>query len=266
MAKKPSSKAKRGKRPVEKSAVKGGGIMSINKSNTSPGMKVILIILIISFVLLFSYGGITGFIDLFKNQPATTTTASSGDAVAQIKATYGSRITALDTIAASNPTSYTVWVNLANTRYSYAQELSNASQTASAAAPLASQEWAAARDAFAKAAKIQKLDQGVLSDYSVTQFYSAQTTEAVNAAIATAVTGTKRFPTFAPTYYNLGIFYEAIGQTESAIVAFQRYIVLDPKGEGGDPAYAAQQLKALGASVPSTATAQPSSTPSATTP
>jgi len=264
MAKKPSSKAKRGKRSVEKSAVKGGGIMSINKSNTSPGMKVILIMLIVSFVLLFSYGGITGFIDLFSKQPQTKTIAS--DPAAQIKSTYDSKLAAINTALASDPTSYTLLVSLANTHYSYAQDLAQSSQTTTASTAVAYQEWTAAKDTFAKAAKQQKLDQNALVDYSVTQFYSAPSTSAVEAAIKTAVTATKRFPTFAPAYFNLGIFHSAIGQNEAAIIAFQRYIVLDPKGTSGNPSYAVQQLKALGGSVPSTSTATSSTPTSGTTP
>ena len=256
MAKKPSSKAKNKNRAVDQSAVKGGGIMSINKSNTSTGMKIVIIILIVAFVLLFSYGGIAGFVDLFsnKNQVANTPTV---DPVTAIKNQFDSRISAFDNALASAPTSYTLLVNSANAHFDYAQQLSKASQTATAAMAPAIEQWSLARDAFAKAVKVRKpLENSVGVDYSITLFYSGDTTSAIKAAVAVR----QADPNYAPAYYNLGIFYQAARNPTFAIAAFQRYLALDPKGTIGSPDYARQQLQSLGAS------ATPSGGPATTTP
>jgi hypothetical protein len=260
MAKKPSSKSNKAKRSVDQSAVKGGGIMSINKAKTSLGMKIVIVFIIVAFVAAFFYGGIAGIVSLFTTQGASTSTTSTVDPVTQIKTKYDPQVKAFDTLLTSNPTSYTVLVNLSNVHYSYAQELAQASQTSTTVAMAAAQEWLLAKTTFEKAAKVKKLGKNEMVDYSVTQFYSAQTTDGVLAAIKTGTEATKLFPTFPSAYFNLAIFYEAIGMKPQSIAAFQRYIVLDPKGVAGNPPYAVQQLKTLGGSVPATTGVAPSTT------
>jgi tetratricopeptide (TPR) repeat protein len=258
MAKKPSSKAKRGKRPVEKSAVKGGGIMSINKSNTSPGMKIILIVLIIAFVGLFAGTGLASFVEMLRNPTTNSSTVATGtDAISQIKATYDPQVKALTTAVASDPTSYTLLVNLAEAHLAYAEKLQStfanqSSQPATSTMTTLAQELGLARDNFKKAVKANKNPLSPdLVDYAITTYYSGDATGAVT--IGERVI--KSDPTFAPAFYNLGIFYEAVGKKDLAVAAYQKYITLDPKGLRGTPSYAAQQIKALGGSVPSTATA-----------
>ncbi len=248
MAKKPSSK--RAKRPVSQSAAKGGGIMSLNKSNTSPFMKFVIILIIIAMVTLFLYGGIAGLIELFKTQPQSQ--AVSTDPIAQVKAEYEPRLTAFDAALASNPESFTLLVNTGNARFDYAMDLMKlVSQTSTAALQPAVDQWTAAKDVFAKAVKVNKeAPSGVRVDYSIALYYSGDTTEAIK--VATAVV--KKDPTFAPAFFNLGIFYEGLGDAELAVAAYQKYLTLDPDGKaGGNPEYAKQQLQALGATVaPST--------------
>ena len=259
MAKKPSSKSRKSNRPADKSAAKGGGIMSINKSNTSLGMKIVLIILIVSFVLLFSYGGITGFVDLFTKQPQSK--SLTVDALTQVKNRYDPQVKAFDAAVASSPTSYTLLVNLANVHYDYALALAQTSQTSTAALMPSIEQWSQAKTAFSKAFKVHKLEKSSGVDYAVAQFYSGDTT----AAVKTAISVTKLDPTYPPAYYNLGIFYGSLGNNAPAIAAFQRYLVLDPKGTGGNVDYARQQLKALGGTVPATGSVAPSQASSTTT-
>jgi len=225
MAKKPSSKARKGKRPVEKSAVNGGGIMSINKSTAS-------------------------------------TVATATDPISKIKATYDSQVKSLNTVVASDPTSYTVLISLGNTHYDYALQLMQASQTTTAAMIPALEQWTLAKESFAKAFKKHALEKAPAVDYSVAQYYSGETT----AAIKTAVAVTKIDPNYAPAHYNLAIFYDGRGDKALAIKEYQLYIVLDPKGQFGSPSYAVAQLKALGGSVPATTTGLPSAASSGTTP
>ena len=251
MAKKPSSSSKRSKKPVEKSAVKGGGIMSLNKSNTSPFMKIVIIVTIISMVMLFLAGGVTGLIALFQPAPQ----AAKVDPIVALRTQYDPQIQALTTVLASEPTSYTLLVNLANAHLSYAQELQNLTSEQSTAAmePLA-QQLTLARDTYAKAVKANKnTESPVLVDYAITTYYSGDATAAVK--IAEGVI--KKDPTFAAAFYNLGIFYEAVSKKELAIAAYQKYVTLDLTGQNGNMDYALQQLKALGGSIPSTSAATP---------
>ncbi len=238
MAKKPSSRGKVNRRPVDQSAAKGGGIMSINKSHTSPFMKVVLIVIIISMITLFLAGGIAGFVDLFKAQPKAATV----DPIIAAKNQFEPRAQAFANALASSPASYTLLVNLGNTRYDYAVTLLQlvSKGTTSAMLP-AVQQWTAARDAFGKAYKIKKTDLKVGVDYSVATFYSGDTTQAVK--IVSGVI--KQDPKFAPAYFNLGIFYDAQGDVLSAIVAYQTYVTLDPKGQSGDPSYAKRRISSL---------------------
>jgi tetratricopeptide (TPR) repeat protein len=241
MAKKPSSSSKRSKRPVDQSSVKGGGILSLNKSHTSPFMKIVIILIIVAMVTLFLYGGIASLIELFKPTPQ----AAAPDSIALLKEKYDPQVQSWNAVLASNPASYTVLVRLGTTHYDYAVELSKlVSQNSTVAALPAEAQWVASKDAFKKAVKAnKKADPGVLVDYSVATFYSGETTEAIKIAAGVA----KTTPGFAPAYFNLGIFYEALGSNVLAIEAYQKYLVLDPTGKTGNADYVKQQLKTLGA-------------------
>jgi tetratricopeptide (TPR) repeat protein len=242
MAKKPSSRAKRSKKSVDQSSVKGGGIMSLNKSNTSPFMKIVIIVIIVAMVMLFLYGGIAGLIELFKPQPK----AAAPDAIALLKDKYDPQLQSWNTVLASEPTSYGVLVRLGSTHYDYAIELMKlASQNSTAAMAAAGQEWAASKDAYKRAVKANKAaEPGVLVDYSVATYYSGETTAAVRIAVGVLKTS----PGFAPAFYNLGIFYEGSGDTVRAIEMYQKYLALDPTGKSGNVDFVKQQLKTLGAS------------------
>ena len=257
MAKKPSSKSKRAKKPAVKSSVKGGGIMSLNKSNTSPFMKGIIIVIIVAMVTLFFTGGIASFVELFKPEPKV----SVPDAVAQLKNKYEPQLDNWNTVLASNPESYTVLVRLGTAHYDYAAELMElASKNSTSAAQVAAEQWAAAADALKQAVKAKKAEPGVFVDYAVATFYSGDTTAAVK--IASKVV--KKTPDFAPAYFNLGIFYEAMDSGALAVGAFQKYLALDPTGKTGNVAYVKERLASLGASatpIPGVAASSAPATP-----
>lgn len=257
MAKKPSSSARKKKqRAVDQSAVKGGGILSLNKSNTSPFMKVVIVLIIIALVTLFLYGGIQGIIDLFTPQPQ----AAAPDALATVQAKYDPQVQSYTSVLASDPTSYTILLDLADVHLSYAQDLQTlVSQNSTTAAQLYGQEVTASRDTYQKAVKVNKnAEPGVLVDYSIATFYSGETTSAIK--IATGVV--LKNPNFPPAHFNLAIYYESANQRALAIAEFQKYLALDPNGTQGNPTYAKQELDKLTASTP--ATGVPGS--SATTP
>ena len=220
-----------------------GGIMALNKSHTSVSMKVIIILLIVAFVSLFMYGGVASIIDLFKQ---SKTAAVVTDPVATINTKYEPQVAALGTMVESAPTSYTVLVSLGNAYFDWAQELSQASQTSTAALAATPPLWQSAKDAYGRAVKVKPGEAPVTVDYAIATFYSGETT----AAIAIAEPIAKSQPKFAPVWLNLGVFYEATNQTAKAIDAFEKYLVLDPKGTQGNLEVVKQKLATLKKATP----------------
>lgn len=231
--------------------------MALNKSHTSPLVKGFIIVLIVAFVTAFMASGIVGLFDLFQpsNSGPATPSVPANDPVAAINARYQSGVEALTNVTTSQPTSYTAAVNLANTYFDWAKELSTPasgqSQLTTPAMVAASQQWAAARGAYAKAVKLKPNDPPVTIDYSVATFYSGDASGAVTLAVGV----TKSKPDFSPAWLNLGIFYERLGQNQLALAAFQRYLALDPKGQSAT--FAQQQVATLSKSAPSATTTTP---------
>jgi len=218
--------------------------VALNKARTSIWVKTLIIILIVAFISLFMYSGIAGLFDLFKPTPGqTTATLTPAQAVAAINQKHQPTIDALKALAASQPASYTATVNLANGYFDWGQELSQPqtgqSQVSTESIAAAEQVWPQARAAYDAATKLKAFDAGVQTDRAAATFYSSDAT----GAIAIARNVTKKQPTFAPAWLNLGIFYDATGNSVSAVSSYQKYLVLDPKGN--NVAYAQQRLKAL---------------------
>jgi Flp pilus assembly protein TadD len=226
--------------------------VALNKARTSIGVKVLIIILIVAFISLFMYSGIAGIFELFKTS-SSTTASSSADPLAAINDRGQSTVAALSTLAASQPTSYTAQVNVANAYFDWAQELSSPqagqSQITTTAMAAAIDKWTQARLAYEAAAKLRKtLDPPVQVDRSIATFYSNDTTTAIKLAREVTV----KQPDFAPAWLNLGMFFDSSGKTVFAIAAYTKYVELEPTGQS--VTYAKDRLKALGASVPSTTT------------
>lgn len=228
--------------------------MALNKSNTSGWVKALIIILIVAFVSLFMYQGFAGIFQLFQQSPSSSTASnSSQNPVTALKSQYQPQIDALTQAVQSDPTSYTAQVELANLHFDYAQKLSTpaggASQITTEAMMAAYQEWTNAKNAYDAATKVApKFDPPVQTDRSYATFYSNDTTGAIK--IATEVT--KKAPEFAQGWVHLGIYLEGTGDNKAAIAAYQKYLVLDPKG--GNASFAQGRLKELGASAPATST------------
>lgn len=226
--------------------------MALNKARTSIGVKVLISILIIALLSLFMYSGIAGIFQLFQTS-STTTASSTVDPIAAINQKNQSTVDALKALAASQPTSYTAQVNVANAYFDWAQELSQPqagqSQLTTAAMVAASTTWSQARAAYDQAAKLgKKFDPSVQTDRSISTFYSNDATAAIKLAREVTV----KQPSFAPAWLNLGLYYDATNNTVLAVAAYSKYLVLDPKGKA--VTYATSRLKALGASVPATKT------------
>ena len=237
------TKHKSSKSSPKRPAQSKHGLMGMDKSHTSTGMKLIIGLLIVAFVSMFLYGGIASVIELFKPNP-NQTTATAADPVAAASQQFKPQADALSAAVESEPTSYTALVSLGNKYFDWAQQLAQASQTSTAAAAAAAPLWVSAKDTYGRAVTVQPGDPSVTIDYSIATFYSGDTT----AAITIAEPVTKSAPTFAQAWFNLGQYYEASVQPAKAIAAYEQYLKLDPDGKQGNADFAKTQLAALKAS------------------
>jgi len=227
--------------------------VALNKARTSVWMKAFIIFLIIAFVSVFMASGVFGIFQLFQTSDTSSSATSTVDPVATINQRGQATVDALKSLAASQPTSYTAQVKVANAYFDWAQELSTPatgqSQITTAAMTAAVDVWAQARAAYDQAVKLNKtFDPSVQTDHSIATFYSNDATSAIK--LAREVTVKK--PDFAPAWLNLGLFYDSTGASVQAVIAYQKYLVLDPKGNAAT--YATNRLKALGSSAPTTKT------------
>lgn len=217
--------------------------MALNKSQTSVGMKVILIVLIVAFVASF-----IPFVSGAFSGGGTTGNATNG-ATDAIDQQFQPTAASLTSVLQSDPESYTILVSLGNTYFDWAAQKQQASQTSTATAGADQPLWVAAKDAYRRALAVKSGEAPVMVDYAITAFYTGETNEAIKAAEAVV----KANPKFAPAHFNLGLFYKALGQTAKAVTAFETYLKLDPEGQQGDTAFAKSQLEELkGASSPTT--------------
>lgn len=216
-----------------------GGIMGLDKSSTSIGMKIIISVLILAFISTFLYGGIASIIQVF--QPNPNQGAATADPIAAAKTQYQPQVDALSRLVESDPTSQTPLVNLGNAYFDWAQKVSEASQNSTTAAATAGALWLSAKDTYAKAIEIKAGDPALTIDYSIATFYSGDTAGAI--AIAAPISESN--PTFAQAWLNLGVFYQASGQSAKAVAAFNQYLKLDPTGKQGNADFAKQQLDIL---------------------
>jgi tetratricopeptide (TPR) repeat protein len=233
--------------------------VALNKAHTSVWVKVLIVVLIVAFVSLFMYQGIFGIFALFQQsqQSAQTPTA---DLVSQVNQKYQGQVDSLKAVTTSNPTSYTPAVDLANTYFDWAQELTGLTQTqgqsqaATSAMVAAFTEWQAAKAAYDQATKIAKtFDPAVQTDRSYATFSSNDAT----GAIVIAKTVAEKAPTYVQVWDHLGIYYDATGQARAAIAAYQHYLTLNPQNQAGQAQavqYVLNRLKTLGGSVPATRT------------
>jgi len=213
--------------------------VAIDKSRTSLGMKIILIVVAATFVL--SFVPLLGNVgSLFTSAPKQT----PQDQIDAIATNYRAQVQALEGVAASNPESYTIMVGLGNTYFDWAAQTQSIASTNSLTSdvPL----WNSARDWYSKAVAIQPADSGVNVDYAIVTFYSGETTSAISIAEGVVAKDAE----FAPAWFNLGIFYQSIGNTLKATEAYEAYLKLDPDGKVGNAGYARQQLQTLKSSVP----------------
>jgi len=218
--------------------------VAIDKSRTSVGVKVVLVLVALAMV---SYLVPTLFGLFGSNGSTTSDSTSPNDVLAQIAQKYTATTQAFDAALESDPTSYTVLVNQGNAYFDWGMDVVQAASTNQALQGSEQPMWLSARTYYEKALQI-KQEPAVSVDLSITYFYSGETTKAI--AIASSVTTSQ--PEFAPAWFNLGVFHAAQGNNPAAIVAFEKSIALDPNGQSTNKDYATQQLAALKGSSPTT--------------
>jgi len=200
-------------------------------------VKVVLIVLIVAFVASFVSIGA----GLFSGGQTTDTQPTGTDPLATVNAQYQPTVAAITSTLQSEPESYTALVSLANTYFDWAASVQQASQTSTAAAGADQPLWVSAKDAYSRAIAVKNEEPPVQVDYAITLFYTGETTKAVK--VATQVT--KDTPDFAPAYFNLGIFYRALGQNKESAAAFNQAVKLDPEGKQINLEFAKTQLEQL---------------------
>jgi cytochrome c-type biogenesis protein CcmH/NrfG len=222
--------------------------VAIDKSNTKPWVKGVLIFLIVAFVL--------SFVSLAANPwtafQAPKQTAPTQTAAETVDAQFQPQVAAITSVLQSDPESYTALVSLGNTYFDWAVQKQQASKNSTATQGADLPLWTGAKDAYARAVAVKNDEPTVQVDYAITLFYTGDSIK----AIAVVEDVMKTSPEFAPAWFNAGIFYQTTRDIAKATAAFEQYLKLDPKGStGGSPDFAKQQLAELKKS--STATTTP---------
>ena len=221
--------------------------MAIDKSHTTPFVKGVIIAIAAIFILAMVATAFAGF----AGTGTTGQTASSGQTasqsttatVRQIAQAAQPRIQAREASLTADPKNYTLLVAQGQAYFDWAQSVLSATQAQLQANPAAPRQdtpyWKLAVPYYRRALSVKSGDPNVMTDYSTTLFYSGDTTT----AIAVGEDVRTLSPSFSPVVFNLGVYYEAAGQTAKAKAAFQEYLRLDPKGSNA--AAAKQELTKL---------------------
>ena len=203
--------------------------MALDKSRTSPFMKGVIIFVALTFALSIVATGLIGVLGTGGGGSATPATPSSTDTTATLNAialTHTPVIQATEASLTAAPKNYALLVQQAQQYYDWAAQVR---QTISGSPNNSGQDqpiWRSAVPYYRRALMIKKTDPAVGTDYSVTLFYSGDTTQAITVAKSVVAAN----PTFSPVLYNLGIFYLATNDTVNAKATLQAYLKLDPNG------------------------------------
>jgi len=216
--------------------------VAINKKQASPAVKIGIILVAVLLVAAFALPLISP--NAFNGQSADDTSGSGQ--LESIAASHSGAVTAFQQQLASDPTSYTVLVNLGNTYSDWASQiLQYQGNSGGADLPV----WIATTVYYQRALDVQSGDPAVMTDLAIAYFYSGQWNEAV----ATVSAAVEADPEFAPAYYNAMIFYDSAGDAVMAATNAARYLELDPQGQStGDPAVAQRIVDESGSVATST--------------
>ncbi len=189
--------------------------MAINKKQTSLLTKVVLVFISIAFVGVYIPG-------LFAGSSGSSGSTTAVDPLEGIAQQYAGALDYYNGLLASEPTSYTVLLNLGYTYHDWAAEVQQTTASASGAdIPL----WVAASSYYERALAEVPGDPGVRTDMAVSYFYGGDSLSAIeNVEAVMAAT-----PEFATAYFNAGVFYQATGRDADALRVLKRGVELDPE-------------------------------------
>lgn len=231
--------------------------MALDKSRTSLGVKIVLVMVAVSMVAYL----VPTLFGLFSSTGSSADSASgTTDASAQIAQKYTARVAANDERLRSDPATYAVLVDQGNAYFDWGMDVVQAAESNQALRGADAPMWVAAKQFYERALAVDSKDPNVNVDFAIATFYSGDPAKAV--VIATDVT--KKQPDFAPAWFNLGVFYAGLNEPAKAYAAFQKSIDLDPEGKNTNIAYAKEQLEALKGSASATSSVTATSSGTAT--
>jgi tetratricopeptide (TPR) repeat protein len=205
--------------------------MAIDKSRTSPFVKVTIVALAFMLVIGIAGPSVVSLLEaIFNPAPSTSTgtgqtgSVDASSAIATANSKYAASTKATDAALATDPKNYDLLVTQAQAYHDWANEIMQANQQQSGAdRPL----WLLAVDFYQKALAVKPGDPNVMTDMSIAQFYSGDSALALTTAEGVA----KANPAFAPVQFNLGVFYTFDNQTAKAIAAYEAYLRIAPTGD-----------------------------------
>ena len=225
--------------------------MALNKSQTSLGVKVVLVVVAIAMVGFLFPAVFSLFNSNDSNANTQNTAKGAWDTIA---AEYNATVAQNDQALKTNPTNYVILVQQGNTYFDWALKVMQASQTNQNLLGSDQPLWLSARQYYERAAAATTtIDAPVQTDLSIAYHYSGETSKAVETVNKVIVQNAE----FAPAWFNLGVFYQAQGKNPDAVAAYQKALALDPKGQTTSVDYAKQQIEVLGGSVTATGTTSP---------
>jgi tetratricopeptide (TPR) repeat protein len=213
--------------------------MALDKGQTKLWVKIVIGFLAISMVALFT-PGIIGMFTSDGDDTATSAEANMGtlDAIA---ASYQPTILSYEDALQSGEASATAYVGLGNAYFDWAIEVQGAASQGLVPTGADTSLWLTSVTYYEQAVAAGDSTPQVLTDMAVAQFYSGDT----EGAIASVEQALAESPDFLLAHYNAGIFLADAGRTDEAIVAFERYIELDPGDSPERTQYVQDQLAQL---------------------
>lgn len=196
--------------------------MAIDKTRTSAGMKVVIIVLIVAFAMLGAAGAISQLSTGGSSNQQQTAQQTDAQKLQQITSQAQAGISPNEAQLKTKPKDYTLLKTLGDEYSDYAGQVQQAEPNSGVDTAI----WKQAVSYYQRALAVKRGDPNVMTDMAIAQFYSGDTP----AAIVTIEGVRKADPKFAPAVFNAGIFYGQSGQNAKAIAAFEEYLRIDPKG------------------------------------
>jgi tetratricopeptide (TPR) repeat protein len=216
--------------------------MAFDKNNTSLGMKIIIIVfavvLVLSLCLPFfsSCTAVTTSSSSSDAETTTTTTSTTSSTVADVKSTYSTLVSSLESKLEADPTNAAASASLGNAYMDMAMAMDSATDASDYADEI--------NEVFAQAVACYDtylettFSNAVAVDRTVCLFYGGNEDEAIEDLTAFL----DEHDDYAMGWYNLGVFYYTEGEYELAEEAYNKAIEADPDDETGANTYAQNGL------------------------